>query len=349
MAAVAEQAPAGWDALTVAPPGGHVLQSAAWAEHRRDHGWRPRFVAFDDGRAALVVTRRLRPMPGFLAYAPRGPIGAGDPAERVAGRALALAHWLRTEGATVLVVDPVLDATPSYGAALRAGGFAPTEEIQPSRHRLVLPLGPGATEEQLLAGFAKTTRQRIRAAERSGTVVVEDAGGRHLDGFERLMAATAERKDFIWSAEAGLAAWWRRALAAGHAGFLAALHGEELIGGLLVYRQGGEHATAFSADRADLRSRYPGTMHLLRWTAIRDALRASVPRIDLGGVDLPGLRRLPRRGEPSWGMYEHKRSYGAIWVESEAAERVVFRPLVYRLADLLALARRRLRPGAVRG
>ena len=28
-------APPGWDALTVDPPGGHLLQGSAWAEHRR--------------------------------------------------------------------------------------------------------------------------------------------------------------------------------------------------------------------------------------------------------------------------------------------------------------------------
>lgn len=342
---VLRQPPADWDRLTVEPEGGHVLQSQAWAEHRRGQGWPPRYVRFSDDRCALVLMRRQPPLPGFLAYAPRGPIAAGDPVEQVAARAVALAKWLRREGATLLVVDPQLDASPRYRSLLTAAGYRETEEIQPSRHRLVLPLPPGTSKERLLGGLSKQTRQRIRAAERGGTVVKEDPGGTELEAFGRIIDAVAERKGFEFAAERGFVDWWRRVLAARQARFFVARsaggeRGSELLGGLLVYLQAGHYATAFSADRADTRRGHPGTMHALRWRVITEALASGAPAVDLGGVDIVGHRTQPAEGDPTWGLFQHKASFGARWVASEAAQRVLFRPWVYRAGVAARAARR---------
>jgi lipid II:glycine glycyltransferase (peptidoglycan interpeptide bridge formation enzyme) len=351
---VSENPPADWNQLTVDPPGGHVLQGSAWAEHRRSLGWQPHFVRFGEGRAALVLTRRQPPLPGFVAYAPRGPVAAGDGPEQVAGRAIALARWCRERQGTILAVDPVLAASDAYEARMLAARFRVTDEIQPSRHRLVLGLAAGAeptaeadgdsAEDRLFRGFTKSTRQRIRAAEESGSSVVEDTRAEWLAGFGELMDATAERKSFTFHAASGFLAWWQKVLAAGQARFFVALHGEQLLGGLLAYVQGGQYATAFSADRAGLRDRFPGTMHLLRWTVIRAALAAGVREVDLGGVDLPGFRGRPQEGDPSWGMYQHKASFGAQWVESAPAHETVLRPGVYRVG-LIGRALRRAARG----
>jgi peptidoglycan pentaglycine glycine transferase (the first glycine) len=363
---VSETSPADWNRLTVDPPGGHVLQGSAWAEHRRTLGWDPHFVHFSDGRGALVLTRRQLPLPGFLAYAPRGPVSAGDGPEHVADRAIALAGWCRERQGTILAVDPVLAASDAYETRLSGAGFRVTEEIQPSRHRLVLNLAASdaslhgdedssltanvgrSAEERVLHRFAKSTRQRIRAAEESGTSVVEDARGEWLAGFGELMDATAERKSVRFHAASGFLAWWQSVLAAGQARFFVALHDGQLLGGLLAYVQGGQYATAFSADRAAARERFPGTMHLLRWTVIRAALAAGLQEVDLGGVDLPGFRGLPQQGDPSWGMYQHKASFGAQWVESAPAHEVVLRPEVYR-AGLIARGLRRAARGGQAG
>ncbi|MGZ6313768.1 MAG: lipid II:glycine glycyltransferase FemX [Candidatus Limnocylindrales bacterium] len=346
---VATDAPVGWDALTVDPPGGHVLQGLASAEDARRHGWHPRFATFGGDRAALLLTSRRAPLPGFFAYAPRGPISAGDPPEAVARRAVALAGWCRAQGGTILAVDPELEADPGYAAVLRAAGFHETEEIQPSRHRMVLRFAPGAGEAAIWAGIARSTRQRIRASERDGIAVRHDSAGARLDAFAALMDATARRRHFGFDASGDFVHWWRRVLAAGQARFLVAEREARLLGGLLLYVQGGLHATAFSADDASLRAAHPGTMHLLRWTAIREALAAGRPAIELGGVDLPGARARPRPGDSSWGMYEHKASFGATWLESAAAHEIVLRPLTYRAALALRSVRRALRTrGSVR-
>jgi lipid II:glycine glycyltransferase (peptidoglycan interpeptide bridge formation enzyme) len=331
-----------WDALTVDAPGGHLLQGTAWAAHRRDQGWRPHFVRFDDDRAALLLTHDRRPLPGFVAYVPRGPVAAGDPPAAVAARAAAMADWLRGRRATILAVDPELEHDAAYDAALFRAGFRPTEEIQPSRHRLVLDLPEGTDEAALLGRMSRSTRQRIHAAEQGGTAVREDRDGRHLDAFAAFMDATARRKGFNFGSDR-FTRWWRRIVGGDHSRFLVAEHDGRLLGGLLAYRQGGHWATAFSADDATLRRDHPGTMHLLRWTAIRMARDDGAPSIDLGGVDVAGARRMPTPGEPQWGMYEHKLGFGARWVESAAAHEIVLRPTVYRVDRTLRDMRRRLR------
>jgi lipid II:glycine glycyltransferase (peptidoglycan interpeptide bridge formation enzyme) len=335
--------PPDWDDQTVDPPGGHLLQGTAWAAHRQEQGWRPTFIRFDDDRAALLLTHARRPLPGFVAYAPRGPIIAGDPASAAAARAVALADWLRERGATILAVDPELDADAAFDAALADGGFRPTEEIQPSRHRVVLDLPPGIDDATLLAGMSKSTRQRIHAAEQGGTTVGEDRDGRSIDAFAGFMDATARRKRFNFGSERGFTRWWRRIVGSERARLLVAERDGRLLGGLLAYRQGGHWATAFSADDASLRREHQGTMHLLRWTVIRMARDDRAPSIDLGGVDVPGARRLPRPGEPQWGMYEHKIGFGARWVESAGAHEIVLRPTVYRADVMLRDLRRRVR------
>jgi lipid II:glycine glycyltransferase (peptidoglycan interpeptide bridge formation enzyme) len=343
IATVSSTAPDGWDERAVEPPGGHVLQGTAWAAHRASLGWSPQFVTFDDDRVALVLTHPQPPLPGFVAYAPRGPIGAGDPPDAVAARAVALARWARDAGGTILAVDPELDADARYESALARRGFAETEEIQPSRHRLVLRFEPGDDEAAVHARFGKSTRQRIRAAGSAGTTVVEDTAGEHLEALGELLGATAERKHFTFSMEQGFVRWWRRVLETPYGRFRVALHDGRLVGGLIAYRQGGHLATAFSADRAELRKELPGTMHLLRWHVIREALDAGYPSIDLGGVDVRGARHKPEKGEATYGLWEHKASFGAEWVESAPAHEIVLRPWTYRAGLAAGRLRRAIR------
>ncbi|HEY5628704.1 MAG TPA: peptidoglycan bridge formation glycyltransferase FemA/FemB family protein, partial [Candidatus Limnocylindrales bacterium] len=331
--------PGDWDDTTVSVPGGSVLQGTIAAAHRAAEGWTPWYLGFADGRRALVLTHAQPPLPGVVAYGPRGPVAAGDAPEQVAARAAGLAAWARKRGVIVLGVDPELDADAGFEAAMAGAGFRPTEEIQPSRHRMLVPLTPGEEPDAVLARVAKQTRQRIRGAEKAGTVAVEDPTGEHLEAFAALHGATADRKGFAFD-ETRVVHWWRAALAAGHARLWVALHDDEVVGGLLVYRQGGHLATAYSADRADLRKSLPGTMHLLRWTVIKAAVEAGDDRVDLAGVDVRGARSKPSPGDALYGLYEHKASFGAVWTESAPAHEVILRPWVYR-ASLAGRALRR--------
>lgn len=329
---IATTAPDGWDARTVDVPGGHVMQGTAWADHRRAQGADPRFVTFDDGRTALVILRRQPLLPGAVASVRRGPPHAGDSPDQLVARISALSERLRADGVRELFVDPELDASPAYEAAMDRAGFAITDEVQPSIHVMRLDLPAGATPEAILAGVAKQTRQRIRSAQAARITVRPDLTGERMEAFGRLLVERADALGIAMRPELGYLAAWRRLLAARQARLLVAEHEGELVGGLLLFVQGGIHATAYSADRTDARRELPGTMHLVRWTAIREAIEAGVPAIELGGVDLPGHREPPTQGEPSHGLYQHKASFGAHWVVRTPARRRILRPWAARVA-----------------
>jgi lipid II:glycine glycyltransferase (peptidoglycan interpeptide bridge formation enzyme) len=343
-----------WDAAAVDAPGGHVLQSRAWAEHRAARGWRPLFLAVGEERA-LVLERPWPLIGGGSAYIARGPVGTGEPwtgdgSGRATGEALAaIAAHLDARGIDVLAADPEVAADDgAYAARLADTGFHAIPEIQPSRHRTALDLR-GADESGVFAGIAKATRQRIRHAERDATHVLRwDLAASPLEGaepagaadpapdalsrFYAMLRATGERRGFGFAGPEEFVTWWRRALAAGHLAYLEARTATDgsPLGGLILYRHGRRLSTVHSADVAEARRAHPGTMHLLRWRAIQLALAEGRTEMDLGGVDVAGARREPRPGEPTYGLYEHKRSFGARWVALAGAQERVAHLWRYR-------------------
>ena len=281
-----------WDAWTVETVGGHVYQSRAWAEHRRASGWTPRFFVGDDGGRTLALTRRWPVVGGGSAYLPRGPVvgeqrnalevsARGPLATRtsrastpmtaapagkvVAARQIAVAEALAHEGFDVIAADPEIPAADAeFSHEIRAAGFRPIEEIQPSRHRVSLALPAGADEPALFEGVAKSTRQRIRGAIDDGLMVVRHdvrlvGGGAGegfalpaeptaaaLDRFYDLLLETGERRQFRFGPRAGFVAWWLAAHAAGHLVYLEA----QLTGSVAAARA--EAADAAQTEATDV-------------------------------------------------------------------------------------------------
>jgi lipid II:glycine glycyltransferase (peptidoglycan interpeptide bridge formation enzyme) len=345
--------PPGWDEHTVDEPNGHVYQSLAWAAHRAASGWEPRYLVVPGGPGVLALLRPWPQIGGFSAYVPRGPVPSGDGAEDAAGL-VAVTTPLGDEGVDVVAADAEVPASGAYSAALKAAGFHPIEEIQPSRHRMSLPLA-GVDEEAAFEGIAKSTRQRIRRAESDGVAVVRhDArlgrGGvgegfvpppeptqLALDRFYDLLLETGERRHFSFGPRASFVAWWTAAHRAGHLVHLEARGpAGDPLAGLLLYRHGRRLTTVHSGDHEAARRDHPGALHLLRWRAIQLAIREGRDEMDLGGVDVAGARREPREGEPTWGLYQHKRSFGAAWVELAGAHEKVLRPNRYRAGRIMA-------------
>ena len=204
-----------WDERTVDVRGGHVYQSRAWAEHRARAGWGADHLLFDDGFAALVLRRGWPWVGGSSAYITRGPVSAGDGPGQTAERLASIVDFLGHGEVAVVASDSEIPARTGYPAQLARIGFHPIEEIQPSRHRIALPIA-GRTEDDVFAGIAKSTRQRIRKAEGEGIVVIRHDGRvapsgvgegfigpkepteLALDRFYDLLLETGERKHFAF-------------------------------------------------------------------------------------------------------------------------------------------------------
>jgi lipid II:glycine glycyltransferase (peptidoglycan interpeptide bridge formation enzyme) len=349
-----------WDERTVDVPGGHVYQSRAWAEHRVRAGWQADHLVFDDGFAALVLRRGWPWVGGSSAYVPRGPVAAGEPTDRTAERLAAIVDWLAEREVAVVASDAEIPAGTGYPEELARIGFHPMEEIQPSRHRIALPVA-GRSEDDVFTGIAKSTRQRIRKAEDVVETIVRHDGrmppGGPGEGFARpsepseialdrfydLLLETGERKHFSFGPRGAFLAWWSSALRAGHLVYLEAwgIRGAP-VAGLLMYRHGERLSTVHSGDHAEDREETPGALHLLRWRAIQLAIRENRAEMDLGGADVAGARHEPHEGDEMWGLYQHKMSFGGQWLELAGAHERVLDANRYRLGRLAARAARAL-------
>lgn len=350
-----------WDERTVDAPGGHVYQSRAWAAHRVRAGWEADHLVFaDDGYAALALRRPFPVVVGSTAYLPRGPIAENEDAATTADRLGAIVEHLRLATAAVVASDAEIPAASGYGERLAAIGFHPIEEIQPSRHRVSLRLA-GRDPDDVFGGIAKSTRQRIRKAEKEGITVVRhdvrlvqgDVGDGFarpkepteiaLDRFYDLLLETGERLQFTFGPRASFLAWWQAAFRAGHLILLEARTAEdEVQAGLVLYRHGERLSTVHSGDHAGARRDHPGALHLLRWRAIELAIREGRREMDLGGVDVAGARREPREGEPMYGLYQHKRSFGGEWLELTGAHERIIDAGLYRIGRVAAKVARLL-------
>ena len=343
---------ADWDALTVDVPGGDLYQSRPWAEYRARHGWRPRFLALDDGARVLALQRPWAWIGGAGAYISRGPVAAGAAPEVAAGRLVAVAGWLAEHGVDAVASDAEIPAGLGYETALAHHGFHQIEELQPSRHRMRLLLAPSATEDELLMATDMTTRQRIRGAMKKGLRVrCYDGPGRMPlgDGFDAppddpdsaaaaidrlhgFVEGTGARRQFNVGAGAPFRDWGLTSLAAGRMALLETVTPDgDVVGSAMFYRHGNRLTYSHSGDRADLRRAWPGVAHLQLWRAIQLAHREGIGEVDLGGVDVPGARRAPAEGEPMYGLYAFKRSFGAEWVEQVGAFERISRPWRYSL------------------
>lgn len=350
---VESEPPLNWNEHTVDEAAGHVYQSLEWAAHRAASGWLPRYVVEPGGPGVLTLLRPWPQIGGSSAYIPRGPVPTGTPTES-AHRLVAVAALLADDGVDVVAADPEVPANDTYRAVLADAGFHPIEEIQPSRHRMSLSLA-GADEEAAFQGISKSTRQRVRQAESDGVRVVRhDArAGRGgpgegfepppeptpvaLDRFYDLLLETGERRHFSFGPRESFVGWWTSAHRAGHLIHLEArAPAGDALAGLLLYRHGRRLSTVHSGDHESARRDHPGALHLLRWRAIQLAIREGRDEMDLGGVDTTGARHEPKEGDATYGLYQHKRSFGAEWMELAGAHEKVIRPNRYRAGRVMA-------------
>jgi lipid II:glycine glycyltransferase (peptidoglycan interpeptide bridge formation enzyme) len=353
-ARVSDQPTPDWNAVAVEQPGGHVYQGIEWAEHRRRSRWQPHYLSIGD-RRVLALTRPWPLIGGASAYIPRGPTPIGD------GQATGAALWsavkaLAGRGVDVVAADPEVPADDAaYAEWLRRARFHQIEEIQPSRHRISLPLEADADESSVFSAIAESTRQRIRKAEKDRFEVVRHDrrtpstgpgdGFRPpneppevaLDRFYDLLLETGERRHFTFGPRRDFVAWWLSALAAGQLIYLEGWGNRGApMAGLVLYRHGGRLSTVHSGDHATARAEYPGALHLLRWRAIQLAIREGCSEMDLGGADVPGARHQPAESDPTHGLYQHKMSFGARWLELAGAHERVTRPNRYRAGRVTA-------------
>ena len=323
---------AAWDALVVAAPGGHLLQSWAWGELKAQFGWRVERVAV--GAACAQVL--FRPLPagmGTLAYVPKGPaVDLGD--EEAAGALLAAIRPIaRRQRAVCLKVEPNREDDPVLAGGLRKLGFRPSPQMVQPRRTILVELD--GEPEALLERMRQKTRYNVRLAARKG-VTVRAGDEADLPAFYRLLQVTAERDRFAVHSLEYYAAAHRLFVPTGQGRLLLAEHEGQLLAGLVVFGFGDTACYMYGASSDESRNLMPN--YLLQWEAMRWAKELGCRSYDLWGVpdeDEGALEaQFADRNDGLWGVYRFKRGFGGRLVRTPGAWDLVYAPLRYRLYTL---------------
>jgi len=333
-----------WDAFIAGNPNAHLLQTSAWGELKSDFGWEARRLLVGGGSpdggdvaGAQVLFKRL-PLGLWMAYIPKGPIGAGDVTDSGWQALLNELDVLCNERRVVfLKIEPDLweaDAQHSIGEVgdqpLASGGaprgFRPgRQDIQP-RRTLVVDLR--GDENQVLARMKQKTRYNIRLALKKGVVVYPSSD---VDAFYRLMGLTGERDDFgIHSL-----AYYRRVYELfqprGECELLMAAYKGQPLAALMAFARGERAWYFYGASSNQQRERMP--TYLVQWEAMRWARQRGCTTYDLWGVpdfDHPALEaNFTSRSGGLWGVYRFKRGFGGDLLRTQGSWDRVYRPVFY--------------------
>ncbi len=314
-------APPGWDDAAVRSPGGHVLQSSAWAAIRSAQGWRAEFVRVGDPLPVALVLWRRVPVLGEIAYVPRGPIvapGDGSGLERALRE---LAKLAADRGALALKVDPELAADVAT-APLERTGYRRGDDIQPVLATLVLDLG--ADEGSLLAGLEKDTRWSVRQAAKRGVLIREASDDAALRSFYDLYRVTGSRARFITRTWEYYELVWRTLIGAGLARLRLAYVEGRAVAGAMTWRCGQRELYMYGASNDEGRKRYAS--YGLQWECIAAAKMSGALTYDLGGIPVDPSRK----DDPMYGPYLFKKGFGGTPRAYVGAHDSVPRQLPYR-------------------
>jgi len=315
------EAPAGWDEAAVLSPGGHALQSTAWARVRESQGWEAEFVRMGDPLPAAVILWRKAVGGRRIGYVPRGPITAPGDADGLSRALVRLAEIARERGAIFLKVDPELE--PGFAApVMKSAGYTRGADIQPVVATLALDLA--ADEEAILAAMEKDTRWSVRQGPKRGVTTREASDETALRAFFDLYQQTGERAGFItrtWSYYRDI---WSALIAAGFASLHLADVDGAAVAGAMVWRCGDRALYQTGATNDAGRKTYAA--YALLWECIIQAKRAGRRVFDMGGIP----RDLERKDDPMYGPYLFKRGFGGTVVRWVGAHDTVTSPLLYR-------------------
>jgi peptidoglycan pentaglycine glycine transferase (the first glycine) len=302
----------------------HLLQTAAWGELKRAHGWSSAFVRAGDAGAMMLV--RALPLGLKLAYIPKGPVGRWTPdlVER-------LDRACHDAGAFALKVEPDAVESDALSETMAQFGFTPSPHTIQPRQTLIIDISDD--DEEILGRMHQKTRYNIRLSGRKGIVVRPWSD---LEAFGQMMHSTADRQDF----GAHTTGYYKRAYELFHPDglcevFVAAYEGEPLAA-LMAFARGDRAWYFYGASTPRERNRMP--TYALQWAAIQWAKERGCTSYDLWGIpDAPESQleaEFTDRSDGLWGVYRFKRGFGGELARFGGAWDRVQQPAVYALYRL---------------
>lgn len=329
---------ADWDALILANPGGgEVWAAAGHLDVKQVSNYLPRFVVVereDCAPIAVGVLAKRVPLLGEWWNLMAGP--DGDDVTDVLQTADAVSELARAHGAFLMKIEPRLGRDAEQ--PILDAGYRRTFPRVPNTSTVVIDLD--RTEEEIFAGFAKSTRNAINRAARDGIRVERvPATDENCATLYALLAHTAEGR-FQLRPEKYFLKFWQRFAEAGQ-GQLFFAYGsdnDELLAGAFAMNFG---ATSQYKDGASLRvKRAYGVSHALQWEVIKWAHESGSLAHDLCGT--PPSDRLDDKEHELYGVGRFKLSFDRAVIDHVGAFERPLRRVKCRIWDLIGerIARR---------
>lgn len=319
-----------WETWLLSQNQVHILQLAQWGALKEKYGWEVVRFLSNDGKAGAQILFRKIILGLHLAYIPKGPVGqlGDDFWEEV--------HLIcRDRKAIFLKVEPDIfeDETPS--GVFGSDKFQPSQSIQP-RRTIVVDLS--GDQDAWLASMKQKTRYNIRLAQKKEVEIRESAD---VDSFYEIMLSTGDRDQFGIHTRQYYRDAFRLFSSIGRAALFLAYYQDTPLAGIMVFRSGARAWYFYGASNDKERNRMPA--YLLQFIGMQWAKTHGATTYDLWGIpdfDEELLEdQFSSRSEGLWGVYRFKRGFGGRVLRYEQAYDYVYRPLIYRLIQMV-LSRR---------
>jgi lipid II:glycine glycyltransferase (peptidoglycan interpeptide bridge formation enzyme) len=337
--------PENWNQVLLKLPQPHILQSAEWADNKKEVGWQAEPIVLNaaDGSpaaGALVLTRSVSPFgfgPKFsVCYVPRGPLLDWRNEDLRLQALAAIEGYCRNKKAIFIKIDPEImlgtgipgsggEQTDATGAEVEKlltsrGWRYSTEQIQ-FKNTVLIDLA--GSEDTWMSRMKQKTRYNIRLAQRNGVVVRR---GEHADlaNLYRMYAKTADRDGFIIREEDYYLRLWRNFMHAGVAVPLIAEVEGEAVAALVLFVFGERAWYFYGMSTTDHREKMPN--YLLQWEAMRIAKSLGCSTYDLWGAPetFDGADSMS-------GVFRFKEGLGGVLHRTLGAWDYPSRPLLYFL------------------
>ncbi|MCX6053939.1 MAG: peptidoglycan bridge formation glycyltransferase FemA/FemB family protein [Chloroflexi bacterium] len=332
-----------WNSLLLSFPAAHLLQSAQWAEIKKENGWNSDPVCWKDeagntSGVANILTRCIKPLglgPGIsVCYVPRGPIWDWSD-RRNTGKVLdQIQEYAKKKGAMFIKIDPEVilgrgipgtasaleeDAGTDFLEELRNRGWCYSPEQVQFKNTVLLDLE--GSEEEWLSSMKQKARYNLRLAQRSG-LVVRVAKKEELPVLYKMYAETAARDHFIIREIGYYLRVWDRFMDAEMALPLIAEFEEKPVAGLVLFHFGSRAWYLYGMSTDLFREKMPN--YLLQWEAMRRAKSYGCSVYDLWGA--------PEKFDSTdhlFGVYRFKEGLGGQVIRTPGAWDYPIKPLLY--------------------
>jgi lipid II:glycine glycyltransferase (peptidoglycan interpeptide bridge formation enzyme) len=336
-----------WDRFLFDFPGAHYFQTYGWLKSYEPMGFTPHVLAQEvdgsiTGGVGFLTTRIPIPVLRWrIAVVPHGPVPA-IPNDTWRNLMNALDTFCKEQRVIYAQIYPHEQSGASMlVAALESLGY--NQPALLTSHRFsstpVLVNLAGRSEEEILAGLRKKTRQYVRRALSSDLRLKTHVDDHVFGEIYRLLLANGKLLDYRVRPYASVRAAWDWYATTGQATFLQAWRGDELVGAVLLVFTGRTAYYLAGAVQHGFQEQRPA--EFLHWHAIREAIDRGMDAYDLVNTSTEGVEQFKQGFRPTIHAWHAPRTklYVPSVARTVAVAEPVLRPVLRAAARFLASRR----------